>query len=169
MLDENGEARDGAQFCTTQNSFPSGSAMTTWSASGGYCQGTRRPPSASMAINRAAGSRLASSAMPVNVVDGSGCAPTIPAATMLQRMREVYNASGIDVERVVLFVWALGGALAAFGGVLYGLSAQVSWQMGFQLLLLMFAGVILGGLGTAFGPFTRSVSFSGMTGYWCVR
>lgn len=32
-----------------------------------------------------------------------------------------------------------------------GLSDGVSWDMGFQVLLLVFAGVILGGLGTAYG------------------
>src|SRR3712207_9111430 len=57
-------------------------------------------------------------------------------------------SSGIDVNRVILVVWVLGGALAALGGVLLGLSDQVQWDMGFRLLLLMFAGVTLGGLGT---------------------
>ncbi|HSK97000.1 MAG TPA: hypothetical protein VK891_10320 [Euzebyales bacterium] len=71
--------------------------------------------------------------------------------------RDLAASSGIDVERVILFVWAMGGGLAAFGGVLFGLSSQVSWHMGFQLLLLMFAGVILGGLGTAFGALVGSI------------
>ena len=61
-------------------------------------------------------------------------------------------SSGIDVERVISFVWLFGGALATLGGILFGLTEQVSFQMGFQLLLLMFAGVTLGGLGTAYGP-----------------
>ncbi|MGH3907434.1 MAG: branched-chain amino acid ABC transporter permease [Pseudonocardiaceae bacterium] len=68
--------------------------------------------------------------------------------------RDLAAASGIDVERVVLFVWILAGGLATLGGVLYGLSDQagtVQYEMGFKLLLLMFAGVILGGLGTAYG------------------
>ena len=60
-------------------------------------------------------------------------------------------SSGIDVQRVISVVWITGGALAALGGVLVGLGEQVGWQMGFQLLLLMFAGITLGGLGTAFG------------------
>ncbi len=68
--------------------------------------------------------------------------------------RDLAAASGIDVERVVLFVWILAGGLATLGGVLYALSDQagtVQYEMGFKLLLLMFAGVILGGLGTAYG------------------
>ncbi|HEX6255103.1 MAG TPA: branched-chain amino acid ABC transporter permease [Euzebyales bacterium] len=71
--------------------------------------------------------------------------------------RDLAASSGINVEMVVLVVWALGGGLATLGGVLFGLAEQVSWQMGFQLLLLMFAGVILGGLGTAFGALVGSL------------
>lgn len=65
--------------------------------------------------------------------------------------RDLAESSGIDVARVIRFVWLLGGALAAFGGVLLGTTEQVRYLMGFDLLLLMFAGVILGGIGTAYG------------------
>ncbi len=60
-------------------------------------------------------------------------------------------ASGIDVERVIKVVWVSGAALAGLAGVLLGIAQQVNWQMGFQILLLIFAAVTLGGLGTAFG------------------
>lgn len=66
-------------------------------------------------------------------------------------------ASGIDVNRVILFVWVSGGMLAGLSGVLLGLSQQVKFDMGFDLLLLIFAGVILGGLGTAFGALAGSL------------
>ncbi|GHE12986.1 hypothetical protein GCM10011381_33060 [Klenkia taihuensis] len=71
--------------------------------------------------------------------------------------RDLAASSGIDVNRVILVVWMMGGALAALGGVLLGLSDQVQWDMGFRLLLLMFAGVTLGGLGTAYGALVGSV------------
>ena len=71
--------------------------------------------------------------------------------------RDLAESSGIDVQRVIVYVWFFGGSLATLGGVLLGLAEQVSWQMGFQLLLLMFAGVILGGLGTAFGALLGSL------------
>jgi len=71
--------------------------------------------------------------------------------------RDLAASSGIDVDRVILFVWALGGALATLGGVLLGLSDRVQWDMGFRLLLLMFAGVTLGGLGTAYGALIGSL------------
>jgi branched-subunit amino acid ABC-type transport system permease component len=71
--------------------------------------------------------------------------------------RDLAASSGIDVNRVILVVWLMGGGLAALGGVLLGLSDQVQWDMGFRLLLLMFAGVTLGGLGTAYGALVGSL------------
>jgi len=60
-------------------------------------------------------------------------------------------ASGVDIERIITITWVLGGALAATGGVMLALTQLVYWDMGFQLLLLMFAGIIVGGLGSPFG------------------
>lgn len=71
--------------------------------------------------------------------------------------KDLAESSGIDVEKVILVVWAAGTALAAVGGVFLGLTEQVSWLGGFQLLLLMFAGVVLGGLGTAYGALVGSI------------
>ncbi|MGH3320101.1 MAG: branched-chain amino acid ABC transporter permease [Streptosporangiaceae bacterium] len=71
--------------------------------------------------------------------------------------RDLAESSGVDVQRVVLVVWMMGGALAALGGVFFGLSEVVMWNMGFKLLLLMFAGVILGGLGTAYGAMVGGI------------
>jgi neutral amino acid transport system permease protein len=70
---------------------------------------------------------------------------------------DLAKASGIDVERVILVVWVLGGALAGLGGVFFGLTQAVYPDMGFTLLLLMFAGVILGGLGNAYGAMLGSL------------
>jgi len=61
-------------------------------------------------------------------------------------------ASGIDVDRVIRIVWVMAGALAGLSGILWAyFRPGVSWDMGFQILLLTFAAVTLGGLGTAFG------------------
>ncbi len=60
-------------------------------------------------------------------------------------------ASGIDVEKVIRVVWVSGAALAGLSGVLLGLAQGVNFQMGYGILLLIFAAVTLGGLGTAFG------------------
>lgn len=66
-------------------------------------------------------------------------------------------SSGIDVERVINVVWVVGTGLAVLGGVFIALSQQVGWQIGFNILLLLFAGVTLGGLGTAFGALVGSL------------
>ena len=67
-------------------------------------------------------------------------------------------ASGIGVERVIRTVWVGSTALAALGGVLTGLYFQATtWNMGGTILLLMFAAVTLGGLGTAFGALAGSM------------
>jgi neutral amino acid transport system permease protein len=67
------------------------------------------------------------------------------------------SASGIDVNRVISIIWAAGAGLAALAGVIYSLSNGVSWISGFGLLLLIFAGVTLGGLGTAIGAIVGSI------------
>jgi branched-chain amino acid transport system permease protein len=66
-------------------------------------------------------------------------------------------ASGIDVDRVIRTVWIAGSALAGLAGILLGLSQGINFQMGFQILLLIFAAVTLGGLGTAFGALVGSL------------
>lgn len=67
-------------------------------------------------------------------------------------------ASGINVERIIRLVWTAGAGMAALGGVLIGLYFNVtSWNMGGTILLLMFAAVTLGGLGTAFGALAGSI------------
>jgi neutral amino acid transport system permease protein len=71
--------------------------------------------------------------------------------------RDLAESSGIDVEQVIKYVWIIGSALAGLGGVLFGLTENVNWEMGFRLLLLMFAGVTLGGLGTAYGALVGSL------------
>lgn len=65
--------------------------------------------------------------------------------------RDLSESSGIDVKRTILAVWISGSALAALAGIFIGMTQQVSWQMGERQLLLIFAAVTLGGLGTAYG------------------
>jgi branched-chain amino acid transport system permease protein len=70
---------------------------------------------------------------------------------------DLASSTGIDVNRIITLVWMMGGALVTLGAVFQGLSEQVNWLMGLQLLLLIFAGVTLGGLGTDFGAMVGSV------------
>jgi neutral amino acid transport system permease protein len=66
-------------------------------------------------------------------------------------------ASGIDVDKVIRVVWVAGSMLAGLSGILLGLAQGVNFQMGFQILLLIFAAVTLGGLGTAYGALVGSI------------
>lgn len=68
-------------------------------------------------------------------------------------------ASGIDVDKIIRMVWTASAGLAGLAGVLYALvvSNGIRWDTGMQILLLLFAAVTLGGLGTAFGAFVGSI------------
>ncbi len=61
------------------------------------------------------------------------------------------SSTGIDTQKIIRIVWFAGGALAAMGGVFRGLDEQVGFEMGSGLIFLMFAGITLGGLGSAYG------------------
>jgi branched-chain amino acid transport system permease protein len=67
------------------------------------------------------------------------------------------SSSGIDVDRVISVVWIVGTALAGLSGFLLGLTQQVEYQMGLKILLLVFAAVTLGGLGTIWGAMLGSL------------
>ena len=67
------------------------------------------------------------------------------------------SASGIDVEKVIRSVWILGAALAAYAGIILTINQGVSFLMGQDTLLLIFAAVTLGGLGTANGALIGSL------------
>ncbi|WP_396653071.1 ABC transporter permease subunit [Microbacterium resistens] len=67
-------------------------------------------------------------------------------------------ASGIDVDRVIRIVWILAGVLAAISGILWAyFRPGVKWDMGMQMLLLMFCAITLGGLGSAIGALIGSL------------
>jgi len=61
------------------------------------------------------------------------------------------RVSGIRTARVKLWMWVIGAGLAGAGGVFLGLYAQISPRMGFNILLVVFAAVILGGIGSVYG------------------
>jgi branched-chain amino acid transport system permease protein len=67
------------------------------------------------------------------------------------------SSSGIEVERVIRAVWILGATLAAFAGIMVTVNQGVSFVMGQDLLLLIFAAVTLGGLGTINGALIGSL------------
>jgi branched-subunit amino acid ABC-type transport system permease component len=66
--------------------------------------------------------------------------------------RSLAKVTGIDTDRVLRATWGLSGALAAVGGVFLGVQTGVIMpRMGFNVLLIAFAAVILGGIGSPYG------------------
>lgn len=64
---------------------------------------------------------------------------------------DLARVSGVDVERVVLWTWVITGSLTALAGSMYGLITTLRPNMGWFLILPMFASVILGGIGNPYG------------------
>jgi neutral amino acid transport system permease protein len=70
---------------------------------------------------------------------------------------DLAETAGIDTSRVVLYTWILAGGLAGLAGVLAGAVTDIKPTLGFELLLPIFAAVILGGIGDAFGALAGGV------------
>ena len=69
---------------------------------------------------------------------------------------DLARASGIDTDRVLLWTWAIGGLLAGAAGVLlviFNATSQLKPTIGFQLLVPLFAAVVVGGIGNPYGAF----------------
>jgi branched-chain amino acid transport system permease protein/neutral amino acid transport system permease protein len=64
---------------------------------------------------------------------------------------DLARASGVNVRNVILWSWAIAGAMAAIAGVLIGVALDVRPALGFNVLLFVFAAVIIGGLGSPYG------------------
>ncbi|OCQ92949.1 branched-chain amino acid ABC transporter permease [Nostoc sp. MBR 210] len=64
---------------------------------------------------------------------------------------DLARVSGINVEQVILWTWLIAGILTSLGGSMYGLITAVRPNMGWFLILPLFASVILGGIGNPYG------------------
>jgi branched-chain amino acid transport system permease protein/neutral amino acid transport system permease protein len=64
---------------------------------------------------------------------------------------DLARISGIDTERIIMWTWGIGGALAAAGGILYGIDVQLHAGMGWNFILPLFAATILGTIGNIYG------------------
>ncbi|ELY43184.1 branched-chain amino acid ABC transporter permease [Natronorubrum bangense] len=64
---------------------------------------------------------------------------------------DLARASGIRTYRIKLMSWIIGAGLAGAGGAFLGLFNQLQPRMGFNVLLVIFAAVILGGIGSIYG------------------
>ena len=64
---------------------------------------------------------------------------------------ELSSVSGINSDNIILITWISSSMLAGLAGVFQAIINDVRWNMGFLILLLIFAGTVLGGIGTSFG------------------
>jgi neutral amino acid transport system permease protein len=64
---------------------------------------------------------------------------------------DLARVSGINVDQVILWTWVIAGSLTSLGGSMYGLMTAVRPNMGWFLILPLFASVILGGIGNPYG------------------
>jgi branched-subunit amino acid ABC-type transport system permease component len=72
---------------------------------------------------------------------------------------DLASVAGIDIDRITAYTWILAAALAGLGGVLQGLVQNAfDPNMGFTLLLPIFAAVVLGGVGSAYGALAGGVA-----------
>lgn len=70
---------------------------------------------------------------------------------------DLARACGIRSDRVLLALWAVVGALCALGGMMFGVKAVVSPELGWELLIPAFAAMILGGIGSPLGAVAGGV------------
>jgi len=84
--------------------------------------------------------------------------------------KDAVRSLGIDVDKYFAYVFVLGSCLAALGGVLYAPITSIHPYMGFMILLISFAVVIVGGLGNLRGTFISAFALGlimAITGrYW---
>lgn len=64
---------------------------------------------------------------------------------------ELAQISGIHTEAIVRYVWIIGAGLAATAGVFLGVDTQLNPNMGWDLLLPVFAAALVGGIGRPYG------------------
>jgi len=64
---------------------------------------------------------------------------------------ELSSVSGINSDNIILITWVSSSMLAGLAGIFQATINDVRWNMGFLILLLIFAGTVLGGIGTSFG------------------
>jgi branched-chain amino acid transport system permease protein len=64
---------------------------------------------------------------------------------------ELASVSGINSDNIILFTWISSSMLAGLAGIFQAIINDVRYNMGFLILLLIFAGTVLGGIGTSFG------------------
>jgi branched-chain amino acid transport system permease protein/neutral amino acid transport system permease protein len=64
---------------------------------------------------------------------------------------DLARISGINTDSIIIWTWCIAGGLVAAAGILLGIQTQLTPEMGFSLLIPMFAATILGAIGSPHG------------------
>jgi neutral amino acid transport system permease protein len=79
---------------------------------------------------------------------------------------ELAETTGLDTDRIIVYTWVLAGGLAGLAGVVYGASiGVVTPNLGFGIVLSLFAAVIVGGIGDPYGALAGGI-FIGLVQEW---
>ena len=70
---------------------------------------------------------------------------------------DLAETSGIDTSRVILWTWVFAAGFAGLAGVMAGAITQLQPELGFELLLPIFAAVVMGGIGNAYGALAGGI------------
>ena len=65
--------------------------------------------------------------------------------------QELARVYGLDVDRIKDIVHVIGGALAGIAGILLGLDTDLVPSMGFPILVMVMAAMVMGGIRSLFG------------------
>lgn len=64
---------------------------------------------------------------------------------------DLAQVTGIEVNKVIIWTWVIGGGMAAAAGIFLGIDTRMHPVMGWRILLPVFAAAILGGIGRPYG------------------
>jgi neutral amino acid transport system permease protein len=67
---------------------------------------------------------------------------------------DLARVTGINVDRVIMWTWIIAAGLTSLSGSMLGLVEAVRPNMGWFLIINLFAAVILGGIGNPYGAIT---------------
>ena len=64
---------------------------------------------------------------------------------------ELAQASGIDIEKIITYIWFISITFASLGGILIGMETFIIPYMGFAIIIPVFCATIMGGIGNPYG------------------
>lgn len=96
------------------------------------------------------------------VIERTSLGASLRAAT---ERSELTQAFGINVPRLITLTYGVGVGLAAFAGVLAAPIFHVNPSMGSSLVIIIFAVVVIGGLGSIMGAIVTGLGLGVVEGF----